>query len=238
VPITPTNPFKGRQYPGEVILLAVRWYLRYPLAYLHVSEILTERGLFIDASCIWRWVQAYAPELDKRCRPYLKATNKSYRVDETYVKVKGRDRYLYRAVDSTGQTIDFLLPAKRDAESAKRFFRKVFGAEGNPMARVVNVDKSPAYPAAVRALKGEGTLPRRVLLRQCRYLNNVVEQDHRFVKKRVWLAKGYSSFQSAWRTLQGIETMHMINKGRVRWLAKGDAVGQAQFVASLFGIVV
>ena len=89
MPITPTNPFKGRQYPGEVILLAVRWYLRYPLAYLHVSEILTERGLFIDASCIWRWVQAYAPELDKRCRPHLKATNKSYRLDETYIKVKG-----------------------------------------------------------------------------------------------------------------------------------------------------
>ena len=112
MPITPTNPFKGRQYPGEVILLAVRWYLRYPLAYLHVSEILTERGLLIDASCIWRWVQAYAPELDKRCRPHLKTTNKSYRVDETYIKVKGKDRYLYRAVDSTGQTIDFLLTAK------------------------------------------------------------------------------------------------------------------------------
>ena len=78
MPITPTNPFKGRQYPGEVILLAVRWYLRYPLAYLHVSEILAERGLFVDASCIWRWVQAYAPELDKRCRPHLKTTNKSY----------------------------------------------------------------------------------------------------------------------------------------------------------------
>ena len=90
MPITPTNPFKGRQYPGEVILLAVRWYLRYPLAYLHVSEILTERGLFIDASCIWRWVQAYAPELDKRCRPHLKSTNKSYRVDETYIKVKAK----------------------------------------------------------------------------------------------------------------------------------------------------
>ena len=96
----------------------------------------------------------------------------------------------------------------------------------------MNVDKNPAYPAAMEALKAEGTLPRRVRLRQCKYLNNIVEQDHRTVKKRVWLAKGYGSFQSAWRTLQGIETMHMINKGRVRWLAKGDAVGQAHFVAS------
>ena len=111
--------------------------------------------------------------------------------------MKGKDRYLYRAVDSTGQTIDFLLTAKREAESAKRFFRKVFRAEGNPMARVLNVDKNPACPAAVRALKAEGKLPRRLRLRQCRYLNNVIEQDHGVVKKRVWLAKGYGSFQSA-----------------------------------------
>src|SRR3954462_10016886 len=236
MPITPTNPFKGREYPGEVILLAVRWYLRYPLAYLHVSEILSERGLFVDASCIWRWVQVYAPELDKRCRPFLKTTNRSYRVDETYIKVKGRDRYLYRAVDSTGQTIDFLLTAKRDADSAKRFFHKVFATEGNPMARVLNVDKNPAYPAAVRELKAAGTLPRRVRLRQCRYLNNVVEQDHRLVKKRVWLAKGYGSFQSAWRTLEGIETLNMIRKGRVRWVEKHDVVAELRFITKLFAI--
>jgi transposase-like protein len=233
--MTPTNPFKGRHYPGEVIL-QVRWYLRYPLAYLHISEILSERGLFVDASCVWRWLQAYGPEIDKRCRPHLKSTNKSYRVDETYIKVKGKDRYLYRAVDSTGQTIDFLLTATRDADGAKRFFRKVFAGPGNPVPRVVNVDKNPVYPAVIEALKTEGTLARRVRLRQCKYLNNIVEQDHRAVKKRVWLAKGYGSFRSAWRTLQGIEAMHMINKGRVRWLAKGDAVGQAYFVASLFGI--
>ena len=104
------------------------------------------------------------------------------------------------------------------------------------MPRVTNVDKNPAYPAAAEALKAEGTLPRRVLLRQCKYLNNVIEQDHRVVKKRVWLAKGYGSFQSAWRTLQGIETVHMIRKGRVRWLAKDDALGQALFITDLFGI--
>ena len=124
MPITATNPFKGRHYPGEVILSAVRWYLRYPLAYLHVSELLRERGLFVDASCVWRWVQAYAPEINRRCRQHLKPTNKSYRVDETYIKVKGEDRYLYRAVDSTGQTIELLLTAKRDADSPKRFLSK------------------------------------------------------------------------------------------------------------------
>jgi len=89
MPITPANPFKGRQYPGAVIVTAVCWHLRYPLAYEHVSELLAERGLAVDASCVWRWVQAYAPELNQRCRPYLKSTNKSYRVDETYIKLKG-----------------------------------------------------------------------------------------------------------------------------------------------------
>ena len=236
MPITPNNPFKGRQHPGEVIILCVRWYLRYPLSYEQIAELVAERGVEVDSSCIWRWVQAYAPELNKRCRPYLKPTNKSYRIDETYIKVKGQDRYLYRALDSTGQTIDFLLTAKRDTAAAKRFLLKAIEASGNPMPRVMNVDKNPAYPAAVEALKVEGLLPFRVRLRQCKYLNNVIEQDHRTVKKRVWLAKGYGSFQSAWRTLQGIETVNMIRKGRVKWLAKGDAVGQAIFIALLFGL--
>ena len=236
MPIHPTNPFKGRQYPGELIVLCVRWYLRYPLSYEHVSELMAERGVEVDASCIWRWVQAYAPELNKRCRPYLKPTNKSYRIDETYIKVKGEDKYLYRALDSTGQTIEFLLAAKRDTAAARRFLLRVIEASGNPMPRVINVDKNPAYPAAVEALKTANAIPRRVTLRQCKYLNNVIEQDHRSVKKRVWLAKGYGSFPSAWRTLQGIETVNMIRKGRVRWLAKGDARGQALFIGELFGL--
>jgi IS6 family transposase len=236
MPITPNNPFKGRQHPGEVIVLRVRLYLRYPLSYEHVTELVAERGVEVDAGCIWRWVQAYAAELNKRCRPHLKATNMSYRIDETCIKVKGQDKYLYRALDSTGQTIDFLLTARRDAAAAKRFLRRAIDASGHGMPRVMNVDKNPAYPAAVEALKAEGAIPHRVALRQCRYLNNVIEQDHRTVKKRVWLAKGYGSFQSAWRTLQGIETVQMIRKGRVRWLAKGDVVGQALFIGELFGL--
>ena len=190
----------------------------------------------VDASCIWRRVQAYAPELNRRCRPFLKPTNKSFRVDESYIKVKGQDKYLYRALDSTGQTIDFLLTAKRDTAAAKRFLRRVIDASGNPMPRVMNVDQNPAYPAAVEALKADGAIPRRVVLRQCKYLNNLIEQDHRTVKKRVWLAKGYGTFSSAWRTPQAIETVNMIRKGRVRWLAQGDAVGQAHFIGKLFGL--
>jgi transposase-like protein len=150
----------------------------------------------------------------------LKPANKGYRIDETYIKVKGENKYLYRAVDSVGQTIDFLPAARRDAASAKRFLRKALPASGNAVPRVINVDKNPAYPAAVERLKAEGALPRRVRLRQCKYLYNIVEQDHRTVKERVWLAKGYGSFQSAWRTLQGIEAVAMIRKGRLRWLPR------------------
>jgi transposase-like protein len=202
----------------------------------HVAELLAERGFAVHATCIWRWVQTYAPELNKRCRPHLKTTNKSYRIDETYIKVKGEDKYLYRAVDSAGQTIEFLLTAKRNAAAAKRFFRKALSSPGNPVPRVIKVDKNPAFPAAVEELKGEGTLPRRVRLRQCKYLNNVVEQDHRTVKKRTWLAKGYGSLVTAWRTLQGIEAVNMIRKGRARWVSREDCIEQATFIAELFGL--
>ena len=139
-------------------------------------------------------------------------------------------------MDSTGQTVDFLLTAKRDAAAAKRFFRRALNSPCNPVPRVINVDKNPAFPPAVEALKAEGVLPRRVHLRQCKYLNNVVEQDHRTVKKRTWLAKGYGSLITAWRTLQGIEAMNMIRKGRARWVAREDSITQAHFVAELFGL--
>jgi len=203
-----------------------------------MAEMALERGLFIDPSCIWRWIQTYGPELDKRCRVHLKSTNKSYRVDETYIRIKGQDRHLYRAVDSTGQTIDFLLTAKRDAAAAKRFFRKMLTTSANPQPRVINVDKNRAYPAAVEDLKADGTIRRRCRLRQCKYLNNVVEQDHRVPKKRVWLARGYQSFPTAWRTLQGIEAVHMIRKGRVRWVAKVDPLAQMHFIEKLFGLTI
>src|SRR5260370_32420283 len=123
-----------------------------------MSEMMRERVLEIDRSCVWRWVQEYGRELEKRCRPHLKPTNKSYRVDETYIKVKGKDRYLYRAVDSTGQTIDFLLTAKRDAAAAKRFLRKALAGLSNPQPRVINVARNLADPPAVTALTSDALL--------------------------------------------------------------------------------
>jgi len=158
-----------------------------------------------------------------------KASNRSWRLDEAYINIKGRDRYLYRAVDSTGQTIDFLLTDRRDAAAAKRFFRRALLNEGDLMPRVINVDKNPAYPRAVEDLKQEGAIRSSCRLRQGKYLNNVVEQDHRNVKRRTWLAKGYGSLATAWRTLRGIEAMDMVRKGRVRWIAEGDP-----FIGRLF----
>ena len=150
--------------------------------------------------------------------------------------MKGQDRYLYRAVDSSGQTIDFLLTAKRDKASVKRFFRRAVRGLSNLSPRVINVDKNRAYPPAFQELKAEGVLSRRCRLRQCRFLNNVVEQDHRTVKRRMRFALGYGSFRTAWRTIQGIEAMHLIGKGRVRRVPRHDVMAQVRFIHRLFGL--
>ncbi len=170
--------FKWRQYKGKLILLCVRWYLAFTLSYHQLEKMLREQGWSVDHTSVFRWVQRYGPELAVRCRSFLKLTNRSYRTDETYIKVKGKDRYLYRAVDSTGQTIDFLLTAKRDKASAKRFFRRALRDSANVMPRVINVDKNRAYPAAFQELKAEGVLSRRCRLRQCKFLNNIVEHGY------------------------------------------------------------
>jgi len=203
----------------------VGWYLRFSLSYRDVEALLIERGIAVDHTSIWRWVQCYAPELNKRCRRELKPTNGSWRVDETYVRVKGKWVYLYRAVDSTGTTIDFLLSAHRDAAAAKRFFQRALCAPGHPRPRVINVDGNPSYPKVVAELKTEGKLGRRCRCRTCPYLNNIVEQDHRAIKRRVNASQGFRSFHGAWRTIQGYEAVHMIRKGQVRWLHKGDVLG-------------
>jgi transposase, IS6 family len=228
--------FKGRQFTAEVILWAVRWYLMFPISYRDLELMLADRGVEVDHTTIFRWIQAYAPELEKRIRPHLRPSNGSWRVDETYVKVKGRWTYLYRAVDSCGQTIDFLLSAKRDAAAAKRFFRKALGQPHTVNPRTITVDKNPAYPCAIEQMKADGELWRRSRLRQVKYLNNIVEQDHRRVKRLVRPGLGFGSFWTARRTLAGYEVMAMVRKGQVRRIGGRDMRAQASFVAELFDV--
>ena len=175
------NPFKWRQFEPALILQCVRWYLRYALSYRDLKDMMRERGLCVDHTTIYRWVQRYAPEIDKRCRPFLRRTNDSYRIDETYVRVAGAWTYLYRGVDSNGDTLDFVLRATRDRKAAIAFFRKTLGAAHTTPPRVVTVDKNPAYPVAFEAVRHEGLVRPRSNLRQCKYLNNIIEQDHRFM---------------------------------------------------------
>ncbi len=161
-------------------------------------------------------MQEYGTEIERRCRPHLYPTNDSWRVDETYIEVKGKQKYLYRAVDSVGNTIDFLLTAKRDAIAAKRFFRKTLKALHTQTPRVITVDKNAAYPKAINELKANKELSKKVKLRQKKYQGNIVEQDHRGIKRLVKPEMGYSSFNTQGRTIKGYEIMNMLRKRQVK----------------------
>ena len=228
--------FRGRHFAEEIIVLCVRWYLRFSLSYRDLEELMTERGLSVDHTTVWRWVQRYGSELEQRMRRHLKPTNKSWRVDETYFKVKGRWCYLYRAIDSAGATIDFLLSAFRDADAAKRLFRKALSGRSHPQPRVINTDLAPIYTSAIPAIKKEGILRRRCRHRPVQYLNNILEQDHRAIKRRVNAKQGFREFQAARRTIQGYEAVHMIRKGQCRWDAPDDLLRQIQLIESLFAL--
>jgi IS6 family transposase len=230
------NPFKWRHFQADIILLCVRWYLRYSLSYRDLEEMMGERGLYVDHTTIYRWVQQYAPELERRCRPHLTGTNDSWRVDETSVKVRKVWMYLYRAVDSQGNTLDFWLSATRDTEAAKRFFQRALTASHTVTPWVINVDKNAAYPKALKELKAEGSVPESCELRQVKYLNNRIEQDHRFIKRLTKPGMGFFSFATAERTLQGYEIMNMLRKGQIRGVGKGDILSQAAFISHLFGM--
>ena len=228
--------FRGRHFGEEIIVLCLRWYLRYPLSYRNLEEMMAERGLSVDHSTIARWVLHYAPLLNERIRRRMRNRNRSWRVDETYIRVAGRWTYLYRAIDSDGNTIDFRLSFKRDYAAAKTFLRLALRRAGTIRPRVINVDGHPAYPRVIKELKRTGELGRHCRCRPSRYLNNIIEQDHRFVKKRVVASQWFRSVAGAQNTIAGYEAMNMIRKGQVRWLAKDDIVGQAIFVGRALGI--
>jgi transposase, IS6 family len=181
-------------------------------------------GVRVDHTTVFRWVQRYAPALDKRWRLCLRSTNNSYRVDETYIEIRKPWHDRYRGVDSTVATLDFMLSATRNADAAERFFRKVLQALHALTPRVKTVDKNAAYPLAFAILQHDGTLPETCLLRQCKYLNHVVEQDHRFVKRHVNLGLGCGAFDTAQRTIQGYEAMHIIRKGQIDGMARRDVL--------------
>ena len=229
--------FKWRHYQSEVIVLCVRWYLHYALSYRDLEEMMAERGLTVDHSTIARWVLAYAPELEKRVKPNLKPTTDSWKVDETYIKVKGEWVYLYRAIDSEGNTLGFRLSAKRDADAAQALFEQTLDAPHTIPPRVINVDKNAAYPKAIETLKTHCTLSPDCELRQVKYLNNLIEQDHRFIKRRTRPGLGFFAFDTAQRTVSGYETMNMIRKGQVTAVDKGDILGQVRLIERLFGVV-
>ena len=228
--------FRGRHFEDVIIILWVRWYLRYSLSYRDLKEMMAERGLAVDHVTIWRWVQRYGPILNHRLRRERRRTNRSWRVDETYIRVAGNWVYLYRAVDSAGDTIDFMLSPNRDLVAAKQFLQLALHRTGEVRPRVINVDGHPAYATAIAELKESGELGRRCRCRQSPYMNNVLEQDHRFIKKRIAASLWFRSVGGALNTIAGYESMHMIRKGQIRWLPKGDVVGQVRFIHQVYGI--
>ena len=228
--------FRGSRFPAEVILWAVRWYLLFPVSYRDLEAMLADRGVEVDHVTLHRWVQRFAPELEKRVRRHLRPCRGPWHVDETYGRVDGRWRYLYPAVDGTGQTIDFLLGAKRDKRAAKRFLRQALSRENTRDPRTVVTDRLKSYPGALREMKRDGELGRFVQHRRGRWRNNRVEQDHRRVKRRVRPMLGFQSFWTARRTLAGAETMAMLAKGQVRAAPANDMPAQRAFVHQAFGL--
>src|SRR5215470_7708716 len=221
--------FKGAHFPPEVILMWVRWCLAYPLSTRHVEELMEERGVEVDHSTINRWVIKYSPQLEEAFHRRKRPVWVSWRMDETYIKVKGVWRYLYRAVDKYGETIDFLLTEQRDKEAALRFLKKAIRRHGVP--ETITIDGSDANEAAIKRYNQEHDTT--IAIRQVKYLNNIVEQDHRGVKRVTRPMLGFKSFEAAQDTLFGIELMHMIKKRQLVVEAGAEGRTAAELFYSL-----
>ena len=216
--------FKGAHFPQEVILMGVRWYVAYPLSTRHVEELMEERGVEVDHATINRWVIKYSPPLEAAFHRQKRPVWLSWRMDETYIRVKGEWRYLYRAVDKVGQTIDFLLTGQRDERAAMRFLTKAIRRHGVP--EKITIDGSEANAAAIKRYnEAYGTT---ILIRQVKYLNNMVEQDHRGVKRVTRPMLGFKSFAAADATLVGIELMHMLKKRQLVIEERGESLTAAE----------
>jgi transposase-like protein len=205
--------FKGRHFEREIIILCVRWYLRFKLSFRDLVEMMAERGLSLTHTTIMRWVQRFAPEFERRWNRFVRQTGDSWRVDETYIKIRGVWRYLYRAVDREGKTVDFRLSSRRDVTAAKLFFRKALKTQGRP-PRVITLDGYAASHRAVRELPEENGAWNNTKIRSSKYLNNIIEQDHRAIKARIGPMLGFKRFRRAKVTIAGIELLHRIRKNQ------------------------
>ncbi|MDD2920442.1 IS6 family transposase [Rhodoferax sp.] len=214
--------------PLEVMLTCVRWYVAYPLSLRHVEEMMQKRGVFVDHSTVHRWAIKMLPVLAAVFQRRKRAVGLSWRMDETYIKVAGQWKHLYRAVDRAGDTVDFLLTAKRDLAAARRFLERAINLHNVP--EKITIDKSGANTAAIESVKADACVD--ILMRQNKYLNNIVEQDHRAIKRITRPMLGFKSFWSARIIIAGIETMHMIRKGQMN-CPEGSAMSVAQKCYSL-----
>ena len=203
--------FKGSHFEREIILWGVRWYVAYPISYRQLEEMMQERGVVVDHSTLNRWVIKYALAFAKQVRRLQRSVGRSWRMDETYVKIKGKWAYLYRAVDKEGHPIDFLLTPTRDRAAAEAFLRKAIHIHGLP--EKITIDQSGSNTAAIQRFNKLHKAS--IVIRQCKYLNNIVEQDHRAVKRKVKPMLGFKSFWADCCTIAGIEILHAIRKGQL-----------------------
>jgi transposase-like protein len=197
-------------------------------------EMMKERGLQVSHTTIMRWVHQYAPIIDEKIRKHLKLTNDSWRMDETYLKIKGKNAYLYRAVDSAGNTIDFFVSEHRDKDAAKKFFTKAIKASHNQQPRVITIDQYAATEIGINELIYAGTLSPGTSIRKTKYLNNIIEQDHRFIKRKTRPMLGFDSFKTAEKTICGIEAMHMIRKRQVEEIR--GVLSEVEFINKIMGV--
>jgi transposase-like protein len=227
--------FKRRRFPVAIILLCVRWYCKYGISYRDPAEMMQERGIVVDPSTIFRWVQRYAPEIQKRVRQYQGERSGSWRVDETYVRVGGRWTYLFRAVDKHCRLIPFMLSDRRNTNAAYRFLRKAIKAMSTYPPFSITTDKLASYPKAILRLQNEGLLSKNVVHRTSKYLNNIIEADHGALKRVIRPTRGFQTMKTAAATLTGFEIMRMIRRGHCIQ-REHRATGEIRLVNQLFGL--
>ena len=227
--------FKHRRFPIAIILLCVRWYCKYEISYRDLAEMMSERGVSVNPSTIFRWAQRDAPEIEKRVRPCQGHRSGSWRVDETYVRVGGKWKYLFRAVDKHGQLIDFMLSNRRTTRAVYRFLRKALRTMSDCPPSTITTDKLASYPKAILRLQNEGLLPKDVVHRTSKYLNNILEADHGAFKRVIRPTRGFQTMRTAAATLKGFEIMRMIHRGHCI-LTQPGATGEVRLVNKLVGL--